>query len=383
MKIKLLLFFLLAVFTTNAQDLMVRSVIWKGPSGNSIDLVSGYEFDISIRNVSSVAASSFNYQYYISDNATLDSNDIYLGSSVPVTGMAPWSTEILNFQASSLPQGVYAGAWWLIVKVDTGNDVAETNEYNNQYLSPFTITDDYRDIWLWGADLNYNTTINEGENIEVWYDLSNYGSSDFAKWQVIKLYFTLHRENTNIEMDLGQINIWPRLDEYDYYTDFFNTARIASFGMPSSFTDATYNNWYVKIHADPNDPIVDIREWNNTIYTEYLTIINNNGGSAGGGGGLILRGDARTETDLSATNAVEPGSISLYPNPAVEQLNVNLPVKTDFKLVVRDANGRIKDDLFYKNTNSATVDVSAYNKGVYLIQVVSEGLNISKKFMRE
>ena len=86
---------------------------------------------------------------------------------------------------------------------------------------------------------------------------------------------------------------------------------------------------------------------------------------------------------MSAANAVEPGSINLYPNPAVEQLNVNLPVKTDFKLVVRDANGRIKDDLFYKNTNSATVDVSAYNKGVYLIQVVSEGLNISKKFMRE
>lgn len=74
--------------------------------------------------------------------------------------------------------------------------------------------------------------------------------------------------------------------------------------------------------------------------------------------------------------------VSLYPNPANNELNVNLGTMQNATLNVYSING----ELISKQvavSGTAKVDVSALSSGVYFTEVISEEKIIKSKFVVE
>jgi len=81
-------------------------------------------------------------------------------------------------------------------------------------------------------------------------------------------------------------------------------------------------------------------------------------------------------------NAIEQ-NWSLYPNPAKEQIQVNLPVKNQaYQLKLYNATGH----LLYQSTTSKAADqqlinTSAYSSGVYMLQIQNKYFTDTKKLI--
>ena len=380
MKFKILLFFLLAATTTNAQDLMVRAVVWGGQHGNSIPLTRAYEFTTSIRNVSPTASPAFDTYFYISEDANLDPSDTYIGMRQWSDGLGAYSTASITSNGN-LPN-LSSGTYWVIVKVDQYDDVNESNEYNNTYYSPFTIESRptfWRDPRLITFTRTNNLTVIEGDDIEIFYRVGQRGSFTYSRERPIKIHFTLHRIGSLDVIDLGYDEYIPRYAR----TNFWTGSRTITLSVPGSFTTSSAN-FFIRASIDPdNDIVPDINIHNNVKDTPYFIIYDNPINNGPGRG--EVRPDAGLNDEsihlLSDANVEE--SVSLFPNPSSEEINISLPTKTDFRLVIRDANGKVMDNLFYENTNSAKVKVSGYHKGIYLVQVAAEQMSVTKKFIRE
>lgn len=99
--------------------------------------ILGYNFDAS--NIGTgVVPGNFSIKSYISSDQTLSANDIQDGT-IP-TGNFDAGFSVLNVVgATTIPDNLAAGAYYLIVKIDGDNAVAETNENNNTVVRPFTV----------------------------------------------------------------------------------------------------------------------------------------------------------------------------------------------------------------------------------------------------
>ena len=88
--------------------------------------------------------------------------------------------------------------------------------------------------------------------------------------------------------------------------------------------------------------------------------------------------------DMSQYNA----QFSVYQNPvqSVLQLVLQLPVKQKLTLQVRDMDGRVliqQEYAGYAGRASFAVPVERLNKGTYLIQIQSQGINSTKTFIKQ
>jgi subtilase family serine protease/subtilisin family serine protease len=106
-------------------DLVVSA--WSGPSsagaGESITVTE------TTYNQGGGAAQPSVTQYFLSANSILDGADIALGSrAVPALGSGAGSSGSTTL---TLPAGTASGTWYLIVKADATQSVAETSEFNN------------------------------------------------------------------------------------------------------------------------------------------------------------------------------------------------------------------------------------------------------------
>lgn len=69
----------------------------------------------------------------------------------------------------------------------------------------------------------------------------------------------------------------------------------------------------------------------------------------------------------------------IYPNPVSEKLNITTTQNIDFNLKIIDSSGRIiRQENRTKNTE---IDVSAFNKGMYLVLLKSQNQSVSKKII--
>jgi hypothetical protein len=82
-------------------------------------------------------------------------------------------------------------------------------------------------------------------------------------------------------------------------------------------------------------------------------------------------------TSLLSSTELEREKIKLYPNPASAQLNLTgLPFGTAYR--VTDITGKVVKKGIYENQN--WLDVSNFNEGLYLVEVISNGQKVVKKF---
>lgn len=90
-----------------------------------------------------------------------------------------------------------------------------------------------------------------------------------------------------------------------------------------------------------------------------------------------LRLDTVSFTSVLSNEKFNSESISIYPNPATDVLNVS-GVEGVTSLVINDINGRT-----IKTVNDASsINVSDLNAGVYFINITTDNGNVTKKFMK-
>jgi PKD repeat protein len=82
-------------------------------------------------------------------------------------------------------------------------------------------------------------------------------------------------------------------------------------------------------------------------------------------------------TSLLSSTEPEREKIKLYPNPASAQLNITgPPFGTAYR--VTDITGKVVKTGIYENQN--WLDVSNFNEGLYLVEIISNGQKVVKKF---
>jgi trimeric autotransporter adhesin len=103
-------------------------------------------------NTGSLAASGHYVGLYLSTDTLFSADDISLTSSY-VYGVDAYSTVYQSAQIF-IPYYIPAGQYFIIAKSDDGNYIAETNEYNNERATPFTVKEGDITGNVSSADLN-------------------------------------------------------------------------------------------------------------------------------------------------------------------------------------------------------------------------------------
>ncbi|MEM9540783.1 MAG: CARDB domain-containing protein [Cyanobacteria bacterium P01_E01_bin.42] len=111
--------------STGKADLIVSSsyVTSSVEAGNSAFVVS------QVQNIGSGIAGMSNVNYYLSDDISLSSDDIYLGDD-EINTLASGKSGY-GFQRITIPDDVSVGQKYILFQADANNLIAESNEYNN------------------------------------------------------------------------------------------------------------------------------------------------------------------------------------------------------------------------------------------------------------
>ncbi len=145
----------------------LRIVIGTIPAGDvELSISSLYAFDttewgnanswtfvnFSEVNTGSLAASGHYVGLYLSTDTLFSADDTQLTSSY-IYGVDAYSTIYQSAQIF-IPYYIPAGQYFIIAKSDDGNYIAETNEYNNERATPFTVKEGGITGDVSSADLN-------------------------------------------------------------------------------------------------------------------------------------------------------------------------------------------------------------------------------------
>lgn len=165
--------------------------------------------------------------------------------------------------------------------------------------------------------------------------------------------------------------------------------------------DNFFNSEYMDARIDETKLLVQdyVYADDNKMYTDALfdtnieSNVNAGGGGMGGGGttyGLKSFVEDRSayitgQLDCSLFTSVEEvqaTDFELYPNPAEDYIMVDAgELQIDF-LIVYDQLGRELDRLDMRNQASMSLDVSAYDQGLYHLELITAGLRISQSFIK-
>jgi hypothetical protein len=81
------------------------------------------------------------------------------------------------------------------------------------------------------------------------------------------------------------------------------------------------------------------------------------------------------------TEQHNPSELRIYPNPVQDILYIEVPdtLRGGFEVVISDLNGR---EIFTSFGNMKQLDLSSFQKGVYLITIRSEGFVATEQIMK-
>lgn len=119
---------------------------------------------------------TFEYQYYLSNNPTISTDDIALGR--PQTLSLPYGQDDYGIDAVSIPADTSAGTYYVGVIVDPTDTVLEVLETNNSAVGP--------SIPVYGASITFITESLDGATLGVPYEVGLYaqGGAQPITWSV-------------------------------------------------------------------------------------------------------------------------------------------------------------------------------------------------------
>jgi len=112
-----------------------------------------------------------------------------------------------------------------------------------------------------------------------------------------------------------------------------------------------------------------------TIYGAF-NVTNNNGSTSGDQ--VYTTSMSVSELSTGIDNVFNENSISLYPNPVINNLTINSNKKID-KIEIYNSNGQ----LLINQTNTNQINFSQYNTGIYFVRIFKDNQSIYKKVIKK
>ena len=126
--------------------------VFKVDGGNGVDLISAIDsvfplqivqgedvyLTVTLSNECKDVAVGFNYAYYFSSDATLDASDVFLGTHEVPQGLGAKS-KLKRDDKAIIPLSAVPGPAFVILAADSTNNVAETQELNNDSSASLTV----------------------------------------------------------------------------------------------------------------------------------------------------------------------------------------------------------------------------------------------------
>ncbi len=179
----------------NNADLIVSSA--SGPASAVTGDTINVTYTVSNQGTSSTLANFWYDAVYLSTDATLGSGDVLISGSYPRTSPVAASGSYSVTRSLTIPNG-FSGDGYLIFVTDSGNAENETDETNNTYATPFSVSGP--DLVLSGLNGPANAAL--GDQINVSYTVTNQGSKDFAGSAYDQFYLS-----TDSVLDANDISI--------------------------------------------------------------------------------------------------------------------------------------------------------------------------------
>jgi CARDB/Domain of unknown function DUF11/Secretion system C-terminal sorting domain len=355
---------------------------------NSIAAGAVLPYNFTARNIGTGnATGNFTIKGYISTDNVLSANDIQDGTIN--TGNFTTGTSNAVTSGSTIPTTLAAGQYFLIVKIDADNQIAESNENNNTIVSTvaFTVTGGGGGS---GADLQVTVTADK---------------TQVGQWTNV-VYTFVARNNGTATINTANIKIGgcnatgfqsfsnafglvyagapgqPTLGNFNSVTQDWTLSNLAA-GQSSTLTltlfSATTGERKVVAFAssqsptDPDSqPSATLANCTPTQDDEALWTINM-------GQTLLVTGtrDLTTFEKLSNLDASQIADFQLFPNPAGEVLNVDLTqwIGKTGKLIFINQLGKVIFEKTFENISSPieTIDLSNFINGQYFVKMETAG----------
>ncbi|MFC5271258.1 T9SS type A sorting domain-containing protein [Adhaeribacter terreus] len=150
------------------------------------------------------------------------------------------------------------------------------------------------------------------------------------------------------------------------------TPTITRSGFTLTSSSATGNQW----HKD-GTPITGATNatYITTANGVYTTIVTTSGCSSAASNAVTILNTGMNEAEMSLNLAV-------YPNPSAGIFNLTFPENQPYQLMVTDLTGKVLQQQTVKSQH-AQLNLSQAAKGIYLLQIVSEGKTGTRKLVVE
>jgi hypothetical protein len=123
------LFTLLFVSSSFAQDLVVSSLVSSNPSGFTIHKGQLLNFSFTVKNQGSLSSSNSKVQFLLAQDIV--GTNAFPIAEVAVEALSPTQMTSSNYFQYVVPENFVTGNYFLFSKVDPFNQVSESNETNN------------------------------------------------------------------------------------------------------------------------------------------------------------------------------------------------------------------------------------------------------------
>ena len=113
-----------------------------------------------------------------------------------------------------------------------------------------------------------------------------------------------------------------------------------------------------------------------------INAVNNDGGSGGDRPSQSFQ-LSLTEGGTTGIDNISAIHLTVYPNPALNTLQVKLPSVSTGELVVHDITGKIVFEKELTGVKEMSVSVTQWAQGVYHIRYTAEGINYAASFLKQ
>ncbi len=335
---------------TNANETSNEDVYLSG-----IQILNGTNFNggdtVIVKAVQNYAGDSANVQpvvlkFYLSEDCSLDSTDIFLSSKSSNINVNNPSDTIID--TLIIPTAVQPGNYHILFETDATNVVDEIYENNNLECEAIVIEGNtYDDVYLTNLVLS-SITPNPGDTLFTGVTLNYVGTASDLLTVYVDYFLSL---DTTLDANDIQLS-----ENYANVSSSTPTSNIGTaIVIPGNTTPGTY---YLILQADPENLVFETNENNNLLIQQIVV-------------------QSASNLQLSTLNT------KIYPNPARNILNVESDLVID-KIVFFNSTGKVVLKKDHLNTQKAVIPLNGMKNGVYYVKIMTIKGDISiKKIVKE
>lgn len=207
--------------------------------------------NLDVINDGNVVANNFCLEYYFSNDAILDTNDLLLSDDF-VTSLLPGAISS-EYASLTLPGDIVAGSYYLLFYVDCEELINETNEDNNVSAYEINLAPSDFDIQIFNETISGN--IYPSGEVELDFKLRNFGEDRIYGSSYVKCYFSNDVTIDNDDVLVSEIFV------SSITSNAFGSSQESFFYVPPNFSSSTN----LILVADSENDFFETNEENNIV----------------------------------------------------------------------------------------------------------------------